>query len=62
MKQVLEAQGSMPPDALVTEAAKLFGYKSTGRMLVQRMRPLVDSLIQGGTFHLAPNERVTLSQ
>ena len=62
MKQVLEAQGSMPPDALVTEAAKLFGYKSTGRMLAQRMRPLVDSLIQEGTFHLAANERVTLSQ
>ena len=62
MKQVLEAQGSMPPDTLVTEAAKLFGYKSTGRMLAQRMRPLVDSFIQEGTFHLAANERVTLSQ
>ena len=62
MKQVLEAQGSMPPDTLVTEAGKLFGYKSTRKTLAQRMRPLVDSLIQEGTFHLAANERVTLSQ
>ena len=60
MKQVLEAQGSMPPDTLVTEAGKLFGYKSTGRTLVQRMRPLLDRFIQEGTFHLDANERVTL--
>ena len=60
MKQVLEAQGSMPPDTLVTEAGKLFGYKSTGRTLVQRMRPLLDRFIQEGTFHLAANEKVTL--
>ncbi len=61
MKRVLEAQGAMPPDALVTEAGKLLGYKSTGRTLVQRMRPLLDNFIQEGTFHLAANGMVTLS-
>lgn len=60
MRQVLETQGSMPPDTLVAEAGKLFGYKSTGRTMVQRMRPLLDRFIQEGIFQFAANERVTL--
>ena len=59
MKQVLKAQGAMPSDTLVTEAGKLFGYKATGRTIVQRMRPLLDRLIQKGKFQIAPNEMVT---
>ena len=60
MRQVLETQGSMPPDTLVAEAGKLFGYKATGKTMVQRMRPLLDRFIQEGIFQLAANERVTL--
>ncbi len=58
MKLVLTSQGAIKSDALITETAKLFGYKSTGKTIVQRMNPLLDRFIQEGTFHLAANEMV----
>lgn len=60
MKQVLTSQGAILPDALITEAAKLFGYRTAGKTVVARMEPLVEKLVQEGTFQLAANGRVSL--
>jgi len=60
MKQVLTSQGAILPDALITEAAKRFGYRTAGKTVVARMEPLVEKLVQEGTFQLAANGRVSL--
>ncbi len=60
MRMVLTSQGAISPDALITEAAKLFGYKSTGTKIPKRMKPLLDKLIRDGIFRKAANNMINL--
>ncbi|MYF55666.1 hypothetical protein F4225_07885 [Candidatus Poribacteria bacterium] len=60
MKLVLTLQGSITPNALVKEAAKLLGYKSTSKAVIQQLKPLLDRFIQTRTFQLAANGMIAL--
>ncbi len=60
MKLVLTLQGAITPMALIKETAKLFGYKSTSKVLIQQINPLVEKFIQKKDFQLAPNGMVDL--
>lgn len=60
MKLVLTLQGSITPNALIKEAAKLLGYKSTSKAIIQQLKPLLDRFIQTGTFQLAANGMIDL--
>ena len=60
MKLVLTLQGAITPDALIKETAKLFGYKSTSKAIIQEINPLLEKFIQKGFFQLAANGMVDL--
>ncbi|MCY3551621.1 MAG: DUF3320 domain-containing protein [Candidatus Poribacteria bacterium] len=61
MKFVLTSQGAMPDKSLITETAKLFGYKSARKTVMEKMKPLLDKLVKAGEFQILPNSRVQLS-
>ena len=60
MKLVLILQGAITPEALIKEAAKLFGYKSVGEIVMRRMKSLLDKFVKVGKFQILPNSRVQL--
>ena len=60
MKLVITIQGAIPRDALIAESVKLFGYKSVRKVAVQRMKPILDKLIEVGTFQILSNGMVHL--
>lgn len=60
MKLVVTTQGAISRDALIAEAAKLFGYKSVRKIAVQRMKPILDKLVKVGTFQILSNGMVHL--
>ncbi len=60
MKLVLTLQGAITPEALIREAAKLFGYKSISKAIIQQINPLLKKFIQTGIFQLAANRMVKL--
>ena len=62
MKLVLTLQGAITPDALIRETAKLFGYKSISKTIIQQINPLLEKFIQKGTFQLAANGMVNLPE
>ena len=61
MKFVLTSQGAMPDKSLITETVKLFGYQSAGKIVMQKMKPLLDKLVKAGKFYILPNNMVQLS-
>ena len=60
MKLVLILQGAITPEALIREAAKLFGYKSVGEIIMRRMKSLLDKFVKVDKFQILPNSRVQL--
>ena len=60
MKLVITIQGAIPRAALIAESAKLFGYKSVRKVVVQRMKPILEKLIKVGTFQILSNGMVNL--
>ena len=60
MKLVITIQGAIPRDALIAESVKLFGYRSVGKVAVQRMKPIVNKLLKTGTFQILSNGKVDL--
>lgn len=62
MKLVLTSQGAITPEALIKEAAKLFGYKSTRKAITQRINPLLKKFFQKGIFQLAASGMVKLPE
>ena len=59
---VLTLQGAITPEALIREAAKLFGYKSISKTIIQQINPLLEKFIQKGIFQLAANGMVNLPE
>ena len=60
MKRVIKEQGVISRDALITESVKLFGYKSVGKVAIQRIKPVLDELVKAGTLQILPNGAVGL--
>ena len=60
MKLVLILQGAITPEALIREAAKLFGYKSVGEIIMRRMKSLLDKFVKVDKFQILPNSKVQL--
>ncbi len=60
MKLVITIQGAIPRDALIAESVKLFGYKSVRKVAVQRMKPILDKLVEVGAFQILSNGMVHL--
>ena len=60
MKLVITIQGAIPRDALIAESVKLFGYKSVRKVAVQRMKPILDKLVNVGAFQILSNGMVHL--
>ena len=56
------SQGAITPEALIKEAAKLFGYKSTRKAITQRINPLLKKFFQKGIFQLAASGMVKLPE
>ena len=46
IKKVLSLQGAITPEALIFESVKYFGYKSKGKNIVERIRSIIDKLIE----------------
>ncbi len=60
MKSVLSLQGAITPDALISESAKYFGYKSKGRRIVERISSIIDELVENRIFSINQQNMVNL--
>ena len=60
MKSVLSLQGAITPDALISESAKYFGYKSKGRRIVERISSIIDELVEHRIFSINQQNMVNL--
>ncbi len=60
MKMTITSQGAIFEDALITESAKLLGYKSTRSQVSERMAQLLAQLINEGIFQKSANGMINL--
>ncbi len=62
IKLVLASQGAIMPNALAIETAKLFGYKFASKAVRDRIKTLLNKLIQKEIFQLAANGMVNVTR
>ena len=60
MELVLSLQGAITSDALISESVKYFGYKSKGKKIVEKIKPIIYKLIENKVFGLTQHDMVYL--
>ena len=60
MKLVVTTQGAISRSALIAESAKLFGYKSVRKVVVQRMKQVLDQLVKADPLQILSNGKIYL--